>query len=79
MSKIERLDISTIGELWVEYDDKGKYCYWEDLVDLAVKVSELVARVEAAHELHAVFTIKDSRELAEVKHIIADVFEKKGN
>ena len=77
MPKIERLNIDTWGELWVDYDDKGKYCYWEDLADLAVKVSELVARIEAANDFHAVFTIKDFKEFAEVKHMLSEVLEKK--
>jgi len=56
-------------------DTNGEYVYWEDVAQLIVDVSGLIARIELAHDLHAVFTIKDSKEFIKVKADIADIFK----
>jgi hypothetical protein len=38
-------------------------------------VSGLIARIELANDLHAVFTIKDSEEFAKVKAVISETLK----
>jgi hypothetical protein len=60
---------------WTEPDEHGEYVYWEDVAQLMVDVAGLIARIELAYDLHAVFTIKDALEFQKVKADLADVFK----
>jgi len=61
--------------IWVEPDRNGEWVKWEDVARLVVQVSGLVARIEIAHDLHAVFTVKDSEEFVSVKKLISNIFK----
>ena len=39
---------------WTEPSKDGEYVYWEDVAQLMVDVSGLIARIELADDLHAV-------------------------
>jgi hypothetical protein len=74
---IQRLSVDgEAGEAtWTEPNRDGEYVYWEDVADLVVKVSGLIARIELANDLHAVFMIKDSEEFAKVKAVISETLK----
>ena len=74
---IQRLSVDgEAGEpTWTEPDRDGEYVYWEDVAQLMVDVSGLIARIELANDLHAVFTIKDSAEFQKAKADLAEVFK----
>ena len=50
-------------------------CEFERLKMLAVIASTLVMSVENRNDLHAVFTIKDSKEFLKLKAAVAEVFK----
>ena len=56
---------------WTEPDMNGDYVYWDDIAEVIVSASALIARVELAHDLHAVFKIKDSEEYKKLKLLVA--------
>ena len=62
------------GPTWTEPNMDGQYVYWKDVAKLIVDMSGLIARIEFAHDLHAVFTIKDSEEFRKVKDAVKEVF-----
>jgi hypothetical protein len=74
---IQRLSVEgEAGEpTWTEPDKDGEYVYWEDVAQLMVDVSGLIARIELANDLHAVFTIKDAAEFEKVKAGLKEVFK----
>lgn len=73
---VQRLSIESEGgePLWVEADRDGEYVRWGDVAELVVSVSGLTARIELAHDLHAVFTIKDTQEFQKVKAAVDEIF-----
>jgi len=74
---IQRLNVENgDGEsTWTEPDKNGDYVYWEDVAQLVVDVHSLIARIELAHDLHAVFTIKDTEEFSKVKAAVSEVLK----
>jgi hypothetical protein len=74
---LHRVSVYSLGEQDICYDTNGRFVWWEDVADIIVEISGLIARIEMAHELHAVFTIKNSREFAQVKHLLSQVFKEK--
>ena len=74
---IQRLEIEpeSGGPLWVAPEISGTYVYWSDVADLVIKASSLIARIELAHDLHAVFTIKDSDEFLKLKSVVSDTLK----
>ena len=54
---------------WTEPDKDGEYVYWDDVAKVIVDVSGLIARIELAHDLHTVFTIKDSAEFQNLTEV----------
>lgn len=74
---IQRVSVSpeSGGTNWIEPSRDGQFVEWTDVAQLMIDISGLVARIELSHDLHAVFTIKDSQEFKKVKEALADVFK----
>jgi hypothetical protein len=63
------------GPVWEEPDRDGDYVRWEEVAKLMVDISGLITRIEIAHDLHAVFTVKNSEEFKKVKSALVEVFK----
>ena len=76
---LHRVSVDTWCEYEILHDTEGRFVFWQDVEDLVVEVAGLIARIEMSHDTHTVGAIKCSREFAEVKHLLSEVFKTKGN
>lgn len=51
----------------------GNWAEWQDVATLLVRASALIAKIEVANDLHAVFTIKDSAEFQDMKVSVSEL------
>jgi hypothetical protein len=78
LKPLHRVTVNSWSMYEILHDTEGKFVFWEDVADLVVEVAGLIARIEMSHDTHAVSAIKGSKEFAEVKHLLSEVFKTKG-